>query len=265
MLLIRREQMDVFSAQSRLLFERRLTSHFVATYPRETSQAGGPAQIRRVVEEGVKRAASFGFEAADELTLFVALLFMLGCDFDSDPQLPWVRALLSEGHPQNSRQRIEALYDAAVDYLSATAGESCEYVVRALLRIRDFDPQDAPRSEGEQFFTEYLALLNRFCPEKSQHQGEVLNRQLIAWGRERANQYGITHYRGVYVMITLMFMLGGGIDHDLLHPWVQQALTDPGVPDEEARVERLYVAALAHTELSLQSDEKFGTDLVHGF
>lgn len=253
MLVIRKEQMDAFSRDSRVRFEDGLVAYFTATYPRETRQAGGEKQIRRLVQSGIERAFTLGFQTERQVTLFVALQFMLGCDFDSDPQLPWASEIANRTL-RNPTLRIDFVYDAAIDYLTATAGEDCEHVVRALLRIRAYDFASAPQSSGEQFVTDVLGILHGFCPAKFEHQGEEANRQLVSIGRQTALRYGITENRGVLLLITLMFMLGSGIDRDLLHPWAASALTDPRVPDEAGRIDRLYREAMAHTELSLQAD-----------
>ena len=44
----------------------------------------------------------------------------------------------------NSSLRIGRVYDSALDYLGVTAGDECEHLVRAMLRIRSYDLADIP-------------------------------------------------------------------------------------------------------------------------
>lgn len=254
MIVIRKEQMDALARLARLRFEDRIVDHFTSEYPRETRQAGGPSQIRKVVQGGLERAEVYGFKTEKQVILFVALLFMLGCDFDTDPQMPWAKQINSKT-VRNPELRINMVYEAAVEYLTATAGEDCEFVVRAMLRIRAHDFAATRPSIGEQFVQDTLATMQMFCPEKAAYQGDDINRRLIVMARRTAGRYGITANRGVVQLATLMFMLGSGIDHDPLHPWVEQALTAPANADEDSRIDTLHREALAHIALSLQPDE----------
>ncbi|MGH9667798.1 MAG: hypothetical protein ACRD9L_25550 [Bryobacteraceae bacterium] len=171
------------------------------------------------MRNGMERAAACRFTSEKQVTLFVALQFMLGCDFDSDPQLPSARQVGDQAI-KNATARIETVYDAAVDYLTATAGKNCERIVRTLLRIRAYNLPDAPQSSGKDFVNDMLDVLRRFSPEKFEHQGEE-NRAVIAAARQTAKQYGITANRGALLLAALMFMPGTGIDHDPLHPWAR--------------------------------------------
>ena len=252
MLVIRNHQMEVFAREARTRFEAELTVLFLATYPREARQAGGMEQFGRVLGSSIKRALSLGFTSEKQVTLFVGLTLMLGHDFHADPQLPWAWQITAPG---NKSILIDAVYDAAVAYLTATAGQDSEYVVRALLRIRDYNLYEAPESEGEAFVEDVLQLLLKFCPEKYAYQGGDLNRKLIAYGQQTARGYGITDNRGVLLLTTLMFMLGSGVDHDPLHPWASAALHDPAAPDQSTRIDLLYRAAMAHMAESLQPDD----------
>jgi hypothetical protein len=253
MLVIRKVQLDVLSREGRARFESELVTYFTGLYPRETRQAGGVEQMRKLVERGIARAFQLGFESRKQVTLFVSLLLMLGTDFDSDPQTPWARKI-SDGTIRNPTLRIDAVFHEAVDHLKATAGQDCEFVVRALLRIRSYDFGTAPQSTGEQFVNDVLELLREFCPQKYAHQGEAVNRELIALGREAAARYGITAPRGVLLVVVLMFMMGSGFHHDPLYPWAGKTLNDRRIPDEDGRIDLLYRQAIEHVGESLQPD-----------
>lgn len=123
-----------------------------------------------------------------------------------------------------------------------------------MLRIRAYRLDEGPRSTGEQFVSDVLAILRDYSPEKFDYQGEGLTRHMIELTFRTANRYGITQNRGILVIAALMFMLGSGVDHDLLHPWVNRALIDPSFPDEHSRTDALYREAMTHISTSLESD-----------
>ena len=134
MLAIRQAQMEALGAVARRDFENRLTRHFLRVYPRECAEAGGEAQIARFVARSLNRAVARHYDGRKEIGLFVALLFILGEAFDSDPQIPWAaRQLDNEKFPLATRPEI--VFDSTIEYLGETAGEKCENVVRAMLRL----------------------------------------------------------------------------------------------------------------------------------
>src|SRR4029450_1166335 len=114
MFLIREKQLQVLAdvEQARLVQEmvervrRHLPHHFDAL---------GPERTQRAVEYGIDRARFHGIVSVPGVTAYVQLLFVLGPDFDSDPQLPWVPEILKEG---DENTRIQRLLAGAQEYLA---------------------------------------------------------------------------------------------------------------------------------------------------
>jgi hypothetical protein len=252
MLVIRQAQMDALGESLKSRFESQLVRHFLSLYPRECKEAGGERQIAKLVSHGVRRAADLDYTNRQEAGLFVALTFILGDSFDADPQLPWAAAQLHDRAIRNPALRMARVYDSALDYLSATAGEDCGHLVRAMLRIRSYDLANVPDSSGEQWVDDFCGVLRRLYPQKFDYQGERANRGLIALGRENAERLRFHSNRSAAVFITLMFMLGSGFDRDLLYPWAQEAFTDSAQETELGDL--LYRLAMAHLENSLSPD-----------
>ncbi len=142
--------------------------------------------------------------------------------------------------------------DTALEYLGATAGEECEHLVRAMLRVRSYDLAKVPDSTGELWVDDFCGVLRAIYPRKFDYQGDAANRELIALGLENAGQHAFRSKRSAAIWITLMFMLGSGFDEDLLYPWAPEALAGGGQEDE--RADRLYRAAMTHLEGSLSAD-----------
>lgn len=256
MLVIRDSQLNAFSTTLRQRFESELTATLAANYPRECRQAGGVAQLAQLVQLGVRQARGKGCSTRRETSLYVSLMFILGVDFAADPQLPWVADHLGEHGIADATLRMEQLYAATLDYLADTAGEHGQRVVRAMLRMRAFDLDDAPVRTGEAWISDVARILRRFYPEKYDYQGDALMRRVIWSARRRARPYGLTGPRGIFVFVELMFMLGSGFDHDPLHPWAAAVLNDRAIGSEAERTERLYAQAMAHLALSLAGQEQ---------
>ncbi|BDC48756.1 hypothetical protein F183_A10720 [Bryobacterales bacterium F-183] len=257
MLVIRDAQMSIFRSESKLRLEQDLVYHFLRTYPRECRQAGGEAQIAKVVSAGMDKAEEFGFKGRAELSLFIALGFILGCDFYRDPQIPWAAEILNDRRKiRNASLRINAVYDQMLEYLGATAGENALPVVKALIRLRDWDINTAP-VVGASWEDEMLALFQRLYPQKTEHQGEEANRFLLHDALAKCDMtYEIRSRQGKALMAILMFMLGSGFDHDHLHPWAARILKSPQYAKSEAeRIAALYKASFDHLQQSLTSDE----------
>lgn len=251
MLVIRDTQVDTFRGMLRQRFEDELTSVVMATYPGACRQAGGREQVGMLVRRGVAEAASKAYSSRRQASVYVSLMLMLGTDFADDPQLPWVADYLGAQSIADPTMRLEQLFAAALDYLGATAGEDGEWIAGALTRMRAFELSAAPGRTGEGWISDVAAILKQFYPEKYHHQGDTAMRRMIWIGARRARQAGLAERHGVFVFVSLMFMLGSGFDRDPLFPWAARVLNDAAHGSETARAARLYAEGLAHIEQSL--------------
>ncbi len=243
--------MKSFDLESRARFEEKLVLYFAKAYPRECRQAGGPEQIRKLVAGAIDRATGFGFQAEAQVSLFVALCFILGSDFDRDPQIAWAGEMLRDAGVRNLALRMNGLYDRMLEYLEETAGERCELVVRAMIRLRDWELASAPACDAD-WERNMLELLRKLYPQKFEAQGEEANRSLLRESLGKCAVYQLRSPEGRALFSILMFMLGSGFDHDPLHPWAARVLGEDG--GERDRVTALYGAARAHLEESLTGD-----------
>ncbi len=253
MLVIRNAQVTALGQVTRDGFEEELTAFVLKNYPRESRQAGGPAQIRIFVRQGIAAAESFGLGTQRELRIFVALMLMLGADFPRDFQIPWAAEALAETSFPDATLRCEHLFGTALSYLEATAGKRGELIVRALLRVRAFDLRTVPSVLGAAWVTEVCGIWKRLYPEKFEFQGEAICRALIEHAIPRAHACGLHDAVGIFLHATLMFFAGIGYDRDPLHPWATAVLAGgSGAPDPGIG-QRLYAAAMEHLEQSLTS------------
>jgi len=186
-------------------------------------------------------------------------MIILGWAFDSDPQLGWAHAKLTD-YAQPPLERIRALFQSTLDYLGEVAGENSEKIVRAMIRIRRHDFLAPWTSTGEEFRTGLIAVLAQLYPEKAAIQGDEANRMLLLRAAHDASRHGFTSPNGVALYTGLEFMLGAGFDADPLYWWAGATLKASKNDPEEERVAQLVERSLKHIEASLrgleESDER---------
>jgi hypothetical protein len=178
MLLIRDRQIQAFRAAGRERLERDLAGHLIEFFPKHTEFLG-EKQLRKVVQHGVMSARNHEFRTDYETFLYVDLMFMLGGEFDRDPQLPWVSGFLEprNGHPLG---RIEGLHDRAMEYFDAVAGIDNEHWVRALVRARNFNLPSVETAAASAWAEEIERTLEKLYPEKFRYQGDAVRRFIEA-------------------------------------------------------------------------------------
>ena len=115
MLVIRNDQIRALDDDLR----QRWISDHLATY--FSGQFGALPLNERAgfVAHAVRRATDLGIRSSSGLCLYATLALLLGPAFDSDTNLPWVSAHLHAENGRSADERIEAVYDEAVRYLSA--------------------------------------------------------------------------------------------------------------------------------------------------
>jgi hypothetical protein len=251
MLVIREAQMKVLGRDAQAAFEAQLCDVFIHGYPRECRQAGGPAAMLRWVRFGLQSAAAAGYRSAYQSGRWLALMLILGVDFTSDPQLPWVQECLDPSAEPDPTARIDRLFEQTLDYLGATAGEDAEFVVRALLRVRAIDFGSLPALQGEAAVDEACKRLRALYPQKCAFQGPALTAMTVAAHRLRARTLGLQTPAGEFLFVLLSFMLGSGFDHDPLHGWAGEILHPVAGGDGGDRTARLEAAARTHLAISL--------------
>ncbi|HEY8086268.1 MAG TPA: hypothetical protein VIF09_00435, partial [Polyangiaceae bacterium] len=180
MLTIRDAQMEAFRRAARARFARRLTDHFLSAYPRESRQAEGRPGVAAFVDVGMTRAAEHGFKTEALVSRYVSLMFMLGVDFDRDPQIPWVRELLDDPGFDEAELRMDQASQAVTEYLGETGGTDAGLVVRAMVRAREFELDRLPRAMDSGWEPAMLEIFEWIYPEKHAVQGDEVAGKLGA-------------------------------------------------------------------------------------
>ena len=245
MLTIRSAQLSALEQGTLADCARRLVKHLAEAFPKQARLLGKPG-MQKVVELGMTRAAGHGLEEERDLFLYLTLMMMLGSWFDEDPQLAWAGKRLGDQRIQDPADRLDKLHDVAMQYLDRIAGENNELLVKALIRVRDFDPSKAESIPAAELEPGLVAMLSPLYPQKAQEQGEAGMRAVARHGVELAGQYGAGGNQAACLFAGLAFMLGWGFDHDPQFPWVCEALGEDGKKGDLGLLHRGAMTYLKH-------------------
>jgi hypothetical protein len=116
MLAIRKEQMALFVASEIEKFENRVIAHLRKHFPRKCD-ALGESKIRRIIQHGIKQAASYDIRAERDVCKYIDLMFAFGRNFDKDTMLLWPAAILNDRTILDSKMKMERLFEAAMQHV----------------------------------------------------------------------------------------------------------------------------------------------------
>jgi hypothetical protein len=244
MLVIRQEQMMVFEEAARRSFENEMVAHLQQFAPRQSELMGEPS-VKMVVKPGMERADGYGLDHQGPVRSYLELMFMLGTDFDTDPQYPWLAEILNDQKIMSQEERADRLYKKTMDYVEKDA----------LDRVTHKRFKDLPNSEAT-ITPDVIGELTEVHPEKCDYIGEPALRALIQRADEAAREYAIISCAGVAVVTGLMFAFGHGCCTDPQFPWIAKILGDSTLVDPDKKVERLYEKMIAYFDHVLALMEK---------
>ncbi len=243
MLTIRPEQMAVFADASVSRFERRMLGHIAEYFPAHYEIVGEQA-LRATIRLGVERGQAYGLTTQRDLYHYVPLMLLLGSYFDEDPQLPWAAAILKDEAVSDPGARAERLYDEAMAYLDAVAGEEGELLLAALKRLRERPVAQVWQPGSENVQTRVAGLLREVWPQKARRVGADALAQVARCAAQAARDYDVPGDLGIAVFATLMFMLGSGFSADPQFPWAAEILNDRSPEGRQRKAERLHEAGM---------------------
>ena len=246
MLVIRDAQFRAFEESVLDQFEERMLGYLAESFPKQSALLG-PDRMRGIIALGRQRSARYELLTERDIYLYLTLMLMLGSWFDEDPQLPWCAARLTARSILHPPARLNQLHSETMDYLDRVAGEDNEHLIRALLRIRAFDPASADGIPADVFEEEMVKTLSGFYPQKAAHQGAEATRLVVRNAAAVAGRAGLASQRSVCLLAGLAFMLGSGFHRDPQFPWAQDALP----PEGRANLDALQSGAMQFLEHGL--------------
>lgn len=247
---IREEQMAVLEETALKNFEDWMVGHLREHFP-DPCQALGEAQVREVIRCGNERAEEYGLSTRHEVCLYIDLMFMLGSGFDTDFQLPWAGSILRDDAITDPNERIETLYDRAMEYLDVVAPEETTHSPAFYRAARKLTCKGMRlRLEGH-----LVGGLNRIIsvlwPEKRGLMESADVHNLFSEARREAESYGITNGVDIGIFAVLMFSLGHRFDQDPIYPWASEALADEEAESSTEKMRNTFEAAKGYLEAVL--------------
>jgi hypothetical protein len=246
-LIIRADQVKTLERGALLNFENRMIQHLKQFAPRHAEVLGTDV-LRNLVKLGIARAETYKFSKRGPVQFYLELMFMLGSDFDTDPQLPWAHDILKEIERLDEMARADLLHARAMQYLDSVVGADYEYEKEAMVRVTKLRFDDLPPS-SQNVGEKILAHLKSIYPQKFAYVGESPLRALVNRAAALAGERAIASGPGISIVAGLMFALGHGVAADPQYPWVANTLNDTSEP--KARIERLFRKTLTFLERGL--------------
>lgn len=251
MLIIRGEQIDAFRAKAQLEFEQLLVKHAQAFASKHT-EVLGPEGTLAVVRLCIERGQAYGFTGQGPLELFLDLMFLLGAEFDTDPQYAWAAEVLSPQSPGGQMEKADRLHAVSMKYLDAVAGPDHTYARAALVELQKSGTALA-RASANDFRGGIVRVMRQLYPQKAEYLGEDRLQAVVDLSLATCRAHGIQSVAGQCLITALVYSLGHAITRDPLYPWVGRTLNDPLVPDPNQRAQKLY----SRTKIYMQEAVKY--------
>jgi hypothetical protein len=109
MLTIRKEQMQALSRVTIQEFEKDMAQHLTQFFPDESAAMGDKA-LRAHIRHAIARAKEYGVTSERDLCKYLNLTMVYGRDFDTDPELEWMRDFLTDPEVPDPSERMSRLY-----------------------------------------------------------------------------------------------------------------------------------------------------------
>lgn len=238
MLIIRQSQMEVFEQAALQRFENDMVVHLNAFAPKHCKVIGEPA-VRTGIRLGIERAGQYGLANRGPVRFYIELMFMYGCDFDSDPQHSWANDVLRSRDIPDQMTRAEQLYANAMAYTETTAGKDYIHANDALRRAQRVRFDDLPMLDGA-FDATMLDRMTDIHPEKVRVLGEAGTKAVVERGKSLPQALSLAPERGAALCVLAAFAVGHGFGHDPLLPWIARTVTNQMISTPEVRARRLH-------------------------
>lgn len=243
MIVIRKEQLEVFRADGLATFENEMVLHLAAFSP-PLFAATGEQQIRKVIRLGISRAADYGFDHQGPVRLYLEMMLLFGSDFDTDPQYLWLADILTTPALGPQMWRAERCYERVQDYLKSVIGPDDAYALKALRNIRRLSENPPSPPSPEHLVAAMVQTVEEIHPEKVAYVGTAAVEALIREANAAAHACHFSTPREIGLMVILMMAFGHGCDSDPLYPWIERTLTDEAIASPSIRAKRLESKAL---------------------
>jgi len=112
MLTIRKEQFDEIGRRLAHRWEDTMVLHLETFFPERCAELGEQG-VRDAIELGQKKAAKYDIHTERDICKFLNFMFALGFDFDTDPEYPWAKEILTNPVYTRSNLKMHLMEKAA--------------------------------------------------------------------------------------------------------------------------------------------------------
>lgn len=246
MLAMRQSQMEAFGNAALGKFEDDMVLHLRQFAPRHCEVIGEPA-VRRAIRLGTERARKYGLTNRGPVRFYIELMFMYGCDFDTDIQCAWAARVLNNRSFAHQMAKADELYKEAMAFTGEIAGKDYVYAKDALRRVHQSKFEDLPVLDAG-FDAKMLERLKQIHPEKVRALGEPKTIQVIAYAKALPGKLSLAPERGAAICAGAMFALGHGFGHDPLLPWIEHTINNTAITDSQTRAKRLHARIMTYLD-----------------
>jgi hypothetical protein len=113
---IHKEKLDHLVGLSIENFESHLIMRLRIIFPQKCQYVGEDG-LRRLIQQGVSSAQQYQIASLPGAAIYIALMFMLGVGFDTDPLFAWAANVLNDPEIHDEKTRVQSLYRAGIKYL----------------------------------------------------------------------------------------------------------------------------------------------------
>lgn len=102
------EQMRILDENAARSFENRMVRHIARVFPEHLRKLG-ESRARKLIREGVVKAATYGIQAELPVALFIDLMVSIDPEFDTLPALRWAQDILND-KKYSGKSRMNMIY-----------------------------------------------------------------------------------------------------------------------------------------------------------
>lgn len=95
MLIVRNDQMSVFSQYMVRQFESRVLAFIHENHPKFAKENGTP-YLHTLVRSGIEKAAGYAINDEDDVRCYIECMIIFGSDFDVNPSFAWAGESLGD-------------------------------------------------------------------------------------------------------------------------------------------------------------------------
>lgn len=195
--------------------------------------------IYHTIKYTFKKCKSYKFTTKRNLCLYLNMAFMLGSNFDNDPQYPWAKAILKGIKLKNSVRHIDDLKIKSQEIFNSMAGKNNAAINRFFLNFSKHH-QEIYNTIITLNLKKDFTYLQEIYPEKYSTIGEQNISKMLETGSRNAEKYGLTNNSSLAIFGLLQFIGGSGFDTDPQFQPISELLNNQELETQNEKSKLIY-------------------------